>query len=440
MSQDPTTGLTEPRSSASDGDLLRTVDVPEPLSLRQNFSWSFVGNVIYAGCQWGMLLVLAKLTTEESVGVFGFAMALTAPIIVFSNLQLRAVVATDVTRQHLFGDYLTLRLVSTLIALAVIVGVALLSGYPHETALVVIAIGLAKAIESISDIIYGLLQQVERLDRIAWLMIFKGCLSLAAMGLTVYLTQSLVWGIVAMSCAWAVTLVFLDWPSAIWGVGPGRARDLRPRWDARVMSHMAWRSSPLGFAAVLDSLGECVPVYLLAYYLNTREVGIYVAIAAFMRVGNLAFRPMVYAVGPRFAKYCEDREPAAFLGLVGKMLGLATLIGGIAVFLSLAFGREILTLLYAPSYAEHARLLVWLMIGITISLQARLDPAMIAMRCHRMLLTTWIIAISSLLLFACMLVPQFGIEGMGIAIALASAVRLIAMVGLGWFAFSRRLL
>ncbi len=29
-------------------------------SLRWNFSWTFVGNIIYSGCQWGMLVVLAK--------------------------------------------------------------------------------------------------------------------------------------------------------------------------------------------------------------------------------------------------------------------------------------------------------------------------------------------------------------------------------------------
>jgi len=25
---------------------------PRPLSLRSNFSWTFGGNVVYAGCQW----------------------------------------------------------------------------------------------------------------------------------------------------------------------------------------------------------------------------------------------------------------------------------------------------------------------------------------------------------------------------------------------------
>jgi hypothetical protein len=37
-------------------------------SLRWNFSWTFVGNIIYSACQWGMLVVLAKIGNPEMVG------------------------------------------------------------------------------------------------------------------------------------------------------------------------------------------------------------------------------------------------------------------------------------------------------------------------------------------------------------------------------------
>src|SRR4051794_16358727 len=65
------------------------------LSLRANFTWTFVGNVIYAACQWGMLVVLAKVARPETVGNFALALAVTAPVIMLTNLQLRAVQATD---------------------------------------------------------------------------------------------------------------------------------------------------------------------------------------------------------------------------------------------------------------------------------------------------------------------------------------------------------
>ena len=34
---------------------------PRPLSLRKNFAWTLSGNIVYSGCQWGMLIALAKL-------------------------------------------------------------------------------------------------------------------------------------------------------------------------------------------------------------------------------------------------------------------------------------------------------------------------------------------------------------------------------------------
>jgi polysaccharide biosynthesis protein PslG len=41
----------------------------KPLTLRRNFSWTFIGNVVYTACQWGMLVVLAKLGSSEMRGL-----------------------------------------------------------------------------------------------------------------------------------------------------------------------------------------------------------------------------------------------------------------------------------------------------------------------------------------------------------------------------------
>jgi hypothetical protein len=32
----------------------------KPLTLRRNFSWTFLGNAVYAACQWGMMIAIAK--------------------------------------------------------------------------------------------------------------------------------------------------------------------------------------------------------------------------------------------------------------------------------------------------------------------------------------------------------------------------------------------
>ena len=65
-------------------------------SLRRNFSWTFVGNVVYSACQAGILMLLAKLGNPEMVGKYGLAMAIATPVLALSSLQLRAVLTTDV--------------------------------------------------------------------------------------------------------------------------------------------------------------------------------------------------------------------------------------------------------------------------------------------------------------------------------------------------------
>src|ERR1700721_2858641 len=101
----------------------RGVTVPTVVvkPLRVGFSWSFVGWVGYAGCQWLMLSVMAKLGNPTIVGQFAFALALSAPVFMFSNLNLRVVQSTDALSEYKFSDYATLRLLSSSFALLVIV-------------------------------------------------------------------------------------------------------------------------------------------------------------------------------------------------------------------------------------------------------------------------------------------------------------------------------
>jgi uncharacterized membrane protein YczE len=72
---------------------------------------------------------------------------------------------------------------------------------------------IAKAFESISDICYGLIQQNDRMDRIARSMIVKGILSLILMACGVYISGGVLWGTIGLAVAWGLVLVCLDLPN-----------------------------------------------------------------------------------------------------------------------------------------------------------------------------------------------------------------------------------
>ena len=68
-------------------------------SLCADFSWTFAGNAIYAGGQFAMLMLLAKLVPPELVGQYALGLAIVYPVMMLTNLQLRAVMTSGVRQQ-----------------------------------------------------------------------------------------------------------------------------------------------------------------------------------------------------------------------------------------------------------------------------------------------------------------------------------------------------
>ncbi|WP_193194508.1 lipopolysaccharide biosynthesis protein [Nostoc sp. MG11] len=407
---------------------LKSLQNSQPLSLRRNFYWTFAGNMIYAGCQWGMLVVLAKLGTPEMVGRFTLGLAVTAPIILFSNLNLRAVQATDAKQQYRFGDYLLLRLITILLAVVVIIGLTLVGGYRGETALVILVIGLAKGIESISDVFYGLLQQRERMDRIAKSMIFKGLLSLIALSGGVFITKSVAWGAVGLAFVWLFILIIYDIPTSIQLIGVNNlqacltlAREFfkmqnvrRSPWpiDIKTLKELLWLTLPLGFVMMLISLQTNIPRYFIERYLGERELGIFAAIAYLQLVGITVVLALGQSATPRLAKYYASGDRSLFKTLLIKLIGVGVILGVVGVLLALVAGQEILTILYRPEYARYSNLFVGVMVAAGIGyIGSYLNFGITATRVFERFTIPYLLLTLLTVATSWLLIPNFGLVG-----------------------------
>ena len=141
------------------------------------------GNAIYAASQWALLIIVAKLGSVVQVGQFAYALALTAPIFILSQLQLRGLQATDAAGEYSFAEYLSLRVATTAFAILAVVGLAFLTTDAGPQRGVVLAMAVAKAIESVADVAHGRLQQIERLGAIAASFASRGVGGLLAFSL-----------------------------------------------------------------------------------------------------------------------------------------------------------------------------------------------------------------------------------------------------------------
>lgn len=395
------------------------------LSLRTNFSWTFVGNVLYAASQWGMLVALSKLGSAEMVGQFALALAVTAPIFMFANMNLRTVQATDARGEYLYNDYLSLRILTMLIAIAISAGIAVLSDYRAATAWAIIVMGVAKGFDGLGDVTYGLFQQRERMDRIAKSLILKGPLSLVALAVGVLVTDSVIGGVLGMTAVWAVILVIYDLRNAAVILhssqedagAPPDAQGVLPRWSLSTSLKLTWLALPLGFTAMLVSLYVNIPRYFLENEYGEASLGIFAAIAYLMVAGNVVVLALGQATSPRLAQYFSNDQRRAFVKLLAKLLGIGLFLGGSAFLVALIAGRTVLTLIYKPEYAEHVNIFVWLMgVAAVHYMSSLLSFAIAAARYFKIQFPLLVVVTLVTLGLSAWLVPYHGMNGAAIAL------------------------
>jgi O-antigen/teichoic acid export membrane protein len=362
----------------------------------------------------------------------------------FTNLSLRSAQATDARREYDFSDYLGLRLLCAGPALVIVAAAVMLGGYGGVTALTIMLVGLAKVFESISDIYYGLLQQRERMDRIAKSMIIKGILSLAALGAAVLLTGSVVWGAVGLAVAWAVVLSTYDVRSGALILRGSQARGssrrvvLRPRFSFRPLSHLAWLALPLGVVMLLNSLDANLPRYFVEKDMGARDLGFYAAVAYLLVAGNTVVNALGQAASPRLAHFYAAGETSAYRALLLKTLCVGAFLGALGVGISLIAGHWLLSILYRPAYAAHTDVFVWLMIAaVPLYLVSFLGYGMTAARYFRVQAPLLGIVTLFLIVACAALVPRFGLVGAAYATGLAMLVQLVLSVVVIVHAMSR---
>jgi O-antigen/teichoic acid export membrane protein len=391
-----------------------------------------------------MLIVLAKLGSPEMVGQFALGLAVTAPVIALSGLQLRGILATDAGGRYHFGHYLGLRLLTT--AAAVLAMAAMALGYGREVMPVMVAIGLAKAVESVSDVIFGLLQQRERMDCIAASMIIKGVVSLAALGGVVTITGSLFWGVAAMAVAWTAVLLMYDIPNALRVLaaspGPiatnsgamgddlvarnavaGAAPSLRPCFDRKPLFRLAKLALPLGVVMFLLSLNANIPRYFIEQHGGDYELGILAALSYISAAGHQVVSALGQSASPRLARYDHEGARPAFRSLLLRLVVLMAGVGVAGVVAALVAGQPILRFLYRPEYAEHHVAFAWIMAAGGLSyVGAAFGFAATARRqfVQQPFILFSVVAVS--LVSSWWLVPAWGLLGAALSMAVSSGL------------------
>ncbi len=405
-----------------------TVSQRPVVALRVGFSWSFLGWVGYAACQWIMLSVMAKFGSAIVVGQFAFALAICGPVFMLTNLQLRGVQSSDARSEYRFSDYLTLRLLGSAAGLLVIAAVCPSLKIPRTAMFAVLLVAAFKSLESFGDVIAGLMQKCERLDVVAIALLLRGGIGI---------------GLFALAFAWwrnlpiALLLWTLSAAAVIAGYDVRAARrlarfegGLAPQFHWATLRSLAAISLPLGLVSAITSLNSNIPRYAIARALSLKELGIFASLAYPVTAATLIANALGQSALARLSRLFAGRRIDEFKHLLLKLVACGAGLGGCLVLVAACWGSRLLAVLYTPEYARQASLFVLLALVSGLNVIASfLIYALMAARQFRIQVPIGALCMLATLVFSILLVPRLRLMGAVFAL-LASALVLIVASGI----------
>jgi|SRR5690625_1242085 len=392
------------------------------LSLKKNFSWNFIGSLVYSLSQFSILVLLAKLGNPVMVGLYSIGLALTAPVINFTNLQLRQIQATDTKEaKYKFKDYFGLRILTGVVMLLITLLIVVINDYNLEKSIIILLVGLTKVIDSYSDVVYGQLQQRERMDYVGKSRMIKGISTSIVMGVALLLTNNLIISLIALNITWLVIFWVYDKKKVKLFL-----RNITPAFSFNKFKGLVVLAFPLGIVLMLGSLNTNLPRIFVEKFLGEGALGYFASIAYLLVAGNTFVQAVGQAAAPRLAKLFRNRSLSRFKKIIGFLISIGVTVGLIGILVSVIFGEMILTIVYDNSYADYNYLLILIMIaGVFLFSSSFLGYGITAMRLFKIQPYTGAISLIVTLVTSLMLIPLIGLKGAAYTLIIGAITRFI---------------
>jgi O-antigen/teichoic acid export membrane protein len=307
------------------------------------------GTIAYVGSQWALLVLFARMATATDVGQYSLALGIATPVALALNLGLRQAQAVDSGDASL-PEYMTLRVVTGMLAGALTITFCLVSSVPLMLA---VGVAAAKFVEGIADVLVGDFHRAERFATSAKGQSLRAMAALIAGGLTIFITGNIVLAIFLSAGASAVCILGFDARATRSTVTRRRHNLVLDVSMLKGILRLAIASAPLGLGAMLAAFNTHIPRYFLALQTSHAEIGVYAVVSSFAVGLNVVVNSAGQAISPSLARLFKERQHDAFRRLVLTAATRCALAGIVLAVIGQFAGATLVRLVFGEPYASH---------------------------------------------------------------------------------------
>lgn len=371
--------------------------------------WNFISSMLFGFQSVVMLIVLTRTVGLEVSGVFTIAYANASLFLLIGKYGVRNYQVSDVSMEYTFGDYKTVRFITTVTMLVVSAGYLLYrltaGNYSVSKSIVILFTCLYKVPDSVEDVYFGEYQRHGRLDVAAKIMSVRLGFSILLFVIVVIITRNLMAALVISIVTSSIILYGLLKKTAV---------------RFCLNNHVKRKH-------ILEIIKDCFPLFagsfLLQYINNAPKYAIDVQLSDDLQacygflsmpvfvislLSNVIFGPLIH----KMAGYWDRGERKQFVRHIFIQVCIITGIMFLCLAGAYIWGISVLSFLYHTDLSDYKNELMILLIGGGfLSLAGFLNIIMTIMRSQFALLGGYVVVSIIALLCSKQVVKFYGILG-----------------------------
>lgn len=302
--------------------------------------FNLIGQTSSAFWQWVLTIWVLRTFGTEELGKYTYILSIVSPFLLFSNFQLRNRLSAQSELLKKIRSFLRLRVV-TIVSSLVLSAVLIFISDKSVGAALIISVLLVKALESWSEILFGVLQAEDKLRIVGTSLVLKSALAIVLMAGAWFFRLNLPSYFLMVFVIHAFIIYTVEWKSA--GVIKTNIEPSLPpvkllRQDKFLVS--------LGLMAWLTSICGNWPRYILKHSWGLNELGIFSSCFAIYAALSILINSWLQSSLAQLGKSKLKQERTQLLSKLGiEILAFHILIG----LLLIPFRERILAMMFGST-------------------------------------------------------------------------------------------
>ncbi|SDU78212.1 lipopolysaccharide biosynthesis protein [Arcanobacterium phocae] len=320
------------------------------LSLKDNMLWNSAGSMVRLACNYLITIAAVRLSSGFDVaGGLAIAMSIANLVLPFADYRLRTLQITDVKNERSSNHYVGLRILTSFIAFFAGSFYALFTASLNNLVPVILYL-IYCLIISFTEVFRAIDWRNYRMDISGISYILQGVIDVVSFSFGLWLTNSLIWAIIAMTVSEILLGILYDAPRA------AKFESIKPALEILPSLKLLLTLTPLAVSQVLSTIVFTIPRQQLEISLGADALGIYASVASPVLIVQMG---ATYVYSPLLRELAQrlNSDKHSALKLIKKTTGFILLITGLLSVLLLIFGNWLLTILFGNEISQHTYIL-----------------------------------------------------------------------------------